>query len=325
MRRSRTVLCEELRAAYDRIHLSEFFAGKTAEDLSLVASGFFEQRGNLRVRLNTCAVAIDRGGKSVTTSGGETLPYDKLVMATGSYPFVPAVPGKEREDCFVYRTIENLEAMRECGARSRSGVVIGGGLLGLECAKALRDMRLETHVVEFSLRLMAVQVDEGGAKVLRRKIEDLGVQVHTQKNTVQIVDGEQVRHRLVFADGTHLDADMIVFSAGIRPRSQLYVVMEFIEGQTLAQWRRDTPKLDLDTVRGIIAQIARGLGAFHRLEMLHQDLRPENVMIDATGTVRIIDFGSTQVAGLMEMAATDGPGQLLARACVLLLGLRFGR
>lgn len=215
-----TVLCEEPRAAYDRVHLSEFFAGKAAADLSLVAPGFFD-RDNLLLNLNTRATAIDRGNKTVTISNGEVLSYDKLVIATGSYPFVPPVPGKDRKDCFVYRTIEDLEAMLECGSRSKSGVVIGGGLLGLECAKALRDMKLQTHVVEFSPRLMAVQVDEVGGRVLRTKIEELGVRVHTQKNTVEIVDGEEARHRMVFADGTYLETDMIVFSAGIRPRDEI--------------------------------------------------------------------------------------------------------
>jgi nitrite reductase (NADH) large subunit len=215
-----TVLCEEPRPAYDRVHLSEFFSGKTAEDLSLVSPGFFD-RDNLLLKLNSRAASIDRAGKTVTTSSGDVLAYDKLVIATGSYPFVPPIPGKERKDCFVYRTIEDLEAMLECGNRSHSGVVIGGGLLGLECAKALRDMKLQTNVVEFSPRLMAVQMDEIGARVLRRKIEDLGVTVHTGKNTVEIVDGEQQRHLMVFADGTHLETDMIVFSAGIRPRDEL--------------------------------------------------------------------------------------------------------
>ncbi|MGE5649138.1 MAG: nitrite reductase large subunit NirB [Bacillota bacterium] len=215
-----TVLCEEARAAYDRVHLSEFFSGKSADDLSLVPPGFFE-RDNLLLKLNARATAIDRAGKTVTTDSGEVLPYDKLVIATGSYPFVPPVPGKDRKDCFVYRTIEDLEAMLECGGRSASGVVIGGGLLGLECAKALRDMQLQTHVVEFAPRLMAAQVDEGGGRMLRKKIEELGVAVHTQKNTVEIVDGEQARHRMLFADGTHLETDMIVFSAGIRPRDEL--------------------------------------------------------------------------------------------------------
>ncbi|MFM9437897.1 nitrite reductase (NADH) large subunit [Janthinobacterium sp. CG_23.3] len=215
-----TVLCEEPRPAYDRVHLSEFFAGKSADDLSLVPPGFFE-RGNVLLKLNAKAGAIDRGAKTVTVSTGEVLSYDKLVIATGSFPFVPPLPGKDRKDCFVYRTIEDLEAMLECGKRSKTGVVIGGGLLGLECAKALRDMQLATHVVEFAPRLMAVQVDEGGARVLRRKIEQLGVTVHTQKNTLEIVDGVDGTHRMVFADGSHLDADMIVFSAGIRPRDEL--------------------------------------------------------------------------------------------------------
>jgi serine/threonine protein phosphatase PrpC/predicted Ser/Thr protein kinase len=96
-----------------------------------------------------------------------------------------------------------------------------------------------------------------------------------------------------------------------RKRNYRYIAMEYIEGQTLAQWMRDHPQPDLAAVRGIVAQIARGLQAFHRLEMLHQDLRPENIMIDGTGTVKIIDFGSTQVAGLLEMQASDAPLPIL--------------
>lgn len=215
-----TVLCEEPRPAYDRVHLSEFFSGKTAQDLSLVEAGFFE-RENVRLELNAKAVLIDRAARTVTVSSGEVLDYDKLVLATGSYPFVPPVAGNDRADCFVYRTIEDLEAMKECGARSKVGTVVGGGLLGLECAKALRDLGLQTHVVEFAPRLMAVQVDDSGARVLRSKIEELGVTVHTQKNTVAIVDGEAGTHRMQFADNTHLDTDMIVFSAGIRPRDEI--------------------------------------------------------------------------------------------------------
>ncbi|MDM0079676.1 nitrite reductase large subunit NirB [Variovorax sp. J31P179] len=215
-----TVLCEEPRPAYDRVHLSEFFAGKTAEDLSLVEPGFFERTG-FSLKLAARAVAIERRNNTLTTADGEVVHYDKLVLATGSAPFVPAVPGRDRPHCFVYRTIEDLEAMKASGARSKTGVVVGGGLLGLECAKALRDMGLETHVVEFSPRLMAVQVDEGGGRALRSSIEGLGLHVHTGRNTVEITDGASARHRMVFADGTHLETDMIVFSAGIRPRDEL--------------------------------------------------------------------------------------------------------
>lgn len=215
-----TVLCEEPRPAYDRVHLSEFFSGKTADELSLVEPGFFEKTG-FSLKLKAKAVAIERRDNTVTTADGEVLPYDKLVLATGSYPFVPPVPGRDRPNVFVYRTIEDLEAMKASGARSKSGVVVGGGLLGLECAKALRDMGLDTHVVEFAPRLMAVQVDDAGGRVLRTKIEELGVHVHLNRNTTEITDGATARHRMVFADGTWLETDMIVFSAGIRPRDEL--------------------------------------------------------------------------------------------------------
>ncbi|HEX7340464.1 MAG TPA: nitrite reductase large subunit NirB [Rhodanobacteraceae bacterium] len=215
-----TVLGEEARPAYDRVHLSEFFTGKSADELSLVAPGFFENAG-IQLRLATRAVAIDRVKKRVTTSAGDVLAYDKLVMATGSVPFVPPIAGRDRPGCLVYRTLDDLELMTQWSQSSRHGVVVGGGLLGLECAKALRDLGLETHVVEFAPRLMAVQVDDLGGQMLRQSIEDLGLVVHTGKNTQGIIDGDERRHRMVFADGSHLETDMIVFSAGIRPRDEL--------------------------------------------------------------------------------------------------------
>jgi len=143
------------------------------------------------------------------------------VLATGSYPFVPPIPGRDRRGCFVYRSIEHLEVIRAAARRARVGTVIGGGLLGLEAAKALKDLGLETHVVEFAPRLMAVQLDEAGGRLLRRQIEALGVFVHTSKGTKEIVDGAERAHRMVFADGTMLETDLIVYSAGIRPHDEL--------------------------------------------------------------------------------------------------------
>ena len=99
-----------------------------------------------------------------------------------------------------------------------------------------------------------------------------------------------------------------------RKRNYLYIVNEFVDGQTLTQWMIDNPKPELETVRGIVEQIAKGLQAFHRMEMLHQDLRPENIMIDSTGTVKIIDFGSTRVAGVMEIATSSERTNLLGTA-----------
>src|SRR5215510_2402011 len=215
-----TVFCEEPRAAYDRVQLTSFFAGKSAIDLSVVPARFFEDRA-ITLRLNDRVVAIDRRGRCVTSGRYRNVPYDKLVLATGSYPFVPPIPGRDRRGCFVYRSIEDLEVISAAARRARVGAVIGGGLLGLEAAKALKDLGLETHVVEFAPRLMAVQLDEPGGRLLRRKIEALGVQVHTSKNTKEIVDGAGRGHRMIFTDGTMLETDLIVYSAGIRPHDEL--------------------------------------------------------------------------------------------------------
>lgn len=214
------VFGEEKRLAYDRVYLSAYFSGKTAQDLCLVADGFYEQHG-IDIRLNHKVTAIDTQAKTVTTAPGLVQTYDVLVMATGSYPFVPPINGNDREACLVYRTIEDLEAIDAAAKTSQSGVVIGGGLLGLEAAKALKDLGLHTHVVEFAPRLMPVQLDEGGAAMLKRKIMQLGVDIHTSKATQRIEDGEHARHRLVFADGEQLETDLVLFSAGIRPRDEL--------------------------------------------------------------------------------------------------------
>jgi nitrite reductase (NADH) large subunit len=215
-----TTFCEETRFAYDRVQLSSYFNGKTEEDLSLVEPDFFE-KNNITVHIGDRAAHIDRDKKIVTSDKGQRISYDKIVLATGSFPFVPPIPGHERENCFVYRTIDDLIDIAKAGKESKVGVVIGGGLLGLEAAKALKDLGLKTHVVEFAPRLMAVQIDDGAGAVLRKKIEELGVSVHTQKNTQGIVDGEQCLHRMNFADGSYIETDVILFSAGIRPRDDI--------------------------------------------------------------------------------------------------------
>ncbi len=214
------VFCEEPRPAYDRVHLSEFFSGKSAAELSLVPLDFFAQH-SIALHLQEGVKRIDREQRQVVAGNGQTFAYDHLIIATGSSPFVPPVPGHTREQCFVYRTLEDLEAIAAARKEANVGVVVGGGLLGLEAANALRELGLETHVVEFAPRLMAIQVDEAGGALLRRKIEALGVRVHTGKHTLDITTGDYHRHRLNFADGGALETDLIVFSAGIRPRDEL--------------------------------------------------------------------------------------------------------
>ncbi len=215
-----TVLGAETRPAYDRVHLSEVFAGKDPKDLSLTSREYYKEH-NVDAHFGDAVVAIDRDNKSVKTESGRTFSYDKLILATGSYPFVPPIKGSECKECLTYRTIDDLGEIKANAKDAKIGVVVGGGLLGLECANALKNLGLETHVVEFAPGLMGVQLDQGGSKMLRRKIEALGVTVHTSKATTLISEGDDTKLRMSFADETHLDTDMIVFSAGIRPYDQL--------------------------------------------------------------------------------------------------------
>lgn len=217
-----TVIGGESRPAYDRVHLSEYFAGRAPEDLALTTREHYNDIG-VDAHFGDPVIGIDRQAKSVTTKTGRTFSYDKLVLATGSYPFVPPVPGNDQDPCVVYRTIDDLGNIKAQAENARIGVVVGGGLLGLEAANAVKNLGLETHVVEFAPGLMGVQLDAGGSAMLRRKIEALGVTVHTSKATEVIESNEAGDSRLLmkFADGGVLATDMIVFSAGIRPYDQL--------------------------------------------------------------------------------------------------------
>jgi nitrite reductase (NADH) large subunit len=212
--------CEEQRPAYDRVHLSSLFTGSTVDDLSLVAEDFFTSNA-IELHLGDKAVSIDRTHKTVTSAKGLVIRYDKLVLATGSYAFVPPVPGHDRPHCYTYRTIDDLEKMAAAAKTGKVGTVVGGGLLGLEAAKALKDLGLEVHVVQFAARLMEMQTDDAGGAMLRHKIEDLGIRVHTSKNTLSIDAGDTCINKMRFVDGESLETDLIVFSAGIRPRDEL--------------------------------------------------------------------------------------------------------
>lgn len=215
-----TVIGGEPRPAYDRVHLSEVFDGKEPSDLAMATREDYEAMG-VDVHFGSFVSEINRTAKTVTTEGGQEFAYDKLVLATGSYAFIPPIPGNDLKHCLAYRTIDDLGQIKASAKGAKVGVVVGGGLLGLECANALKNLGLEAHVVEFAPGLMGVQLDEGGSGMLRRKIEGLGVQVHTSKATQKIVQGDSMRLKMEFADETELETDMIVFSAGIRPYDQL--------------------------------------------------------------------------------------------------------
>ncbi|MGX1312031.1 nitrite reductase (NADH) large subunit [Streptomyces calvus] len=216
------VLCEEPRPAYDRVQLTSYFSGRTPEELSLTDREFLDTHG-IELYLGDPAEAVDREARTVTARSGRVFGYDVLVLATGSYPFVPPVPNKDATGCFVYRTIEDLLAIEEYArSTATTGAVVGGGLLGLEAAGALKGLGLDAHIVEFAPRLMPVQVDEGGGAALLRTIEDMGLSVHTGVGTQEIVVGEDgAVTGMKLSDGSELATDMVVFSAGVRPRDQL--------------------------------------------------------------------------------------------------------
>ncbi|MFI9757909.1 nitrite reductase large subunit NirB [Streptomyces sp. NPDC051963] len=215
------VLCEEPRPAYDRVALTSYFSGKTPEDLSMTDMEFIEKEG-IELYVGDPAETIDREAKKVTASSGLVVDYDILVLATGSFPFVPPVPGKDGTGCFVYRTIEDLLAIEEYASTRTTGAVVGGGLLGLEAAGALKGLGLTSHIVEFAPRLMPVQVDDGGGAALLRTIEEMGLAVHTGVGTQEIVvDEDGAVTGMKLSDGSELATDLVVFSAGVRPRDQL--------------------------------------------------------------------------------------------------------
>lgn len=210
---------EEPRPAYDRVHLSSYFSGSTAEDLLMAPASWYAEN-NIQLHVGEMVTEINRAGKTVKTHTGRTESYDHLVLATGSSALVPIINGVERHGVFVYRTIEDLNQIIDYGKKVRRAAVLGGGLLGLEAAKALLDLGLETHVVEFAPRLMPRQIDDAASKVLAYKLSQLNIKIHTSKETKSI-EGNGKIEGLVFADDSRLDVEMLVISAGIRPRDEI--------------------------------------------------------------------------------------------------------
>lgn len=230
-----TVLAEEADAAYDRVGLTGYTEHWDRALLALPGNTYPDD-GLVETRLGSRVTAIDRDAKSVLTADGGRVNYDALVLATGSYAFVPPVPGRDLPACHVYRTLDDLDAIRDSAERTKDagapvGVVIGGGLLGLEAANALRSFGLHAHVVEMAPRLMAQQLDEAGGALLGRMISDLGITVHTGVGTANIAPAQRNRPvrrsadndsmRVTLSDESFIDAGVIVFAAGVRPRDEL--------------------------------------------------------------------------------------------------------
>ena len=224
------VLAEESDAAYDRVGLSSYVG---AWDRSLLALTGNDYAGDALVdlRLGTAVTGIDRHAKRVTVADGSVVDYDALVLSTGSYPFVPPVPGSDSDGCHVYRTLDDLDAIRADAEAALArdpdavGIVVGGGLLGLEAANALRLLGMRPHIVEFAPRLMPLQVDEAGGEHLMRLVRALGIDVTVGAGTSAIEQLDAAhgagRLRATLSNDEVIDAALLVFSAGVRPRDEL--------------------------------------------------------------------------------------------------------
>ena len=231
-----TVLAEERDAAYDRVGLTGYTEHWDRARLALPGNDYTGDP-SVELRLDTRVVDIDRDARTVVTADGSRIGYDALVLATGSSAFVPPVPGRDLPCCHVYRTLDDLDAIHADAQRTLAaghtdaGVVIGGGLLGLEAANALRSFGVTAHVVEMAPRLMAQQLDEAGGALLGRMISDLGIAVHTGVSTESIAPAQRNRPlrrsadsdsvHVTLSDGTVIDAGLVVFAAGVRPRDEL--------------------------------------------------------------------------------------------------------
>ncbi len=220
------VFGEEFRPAYDRVHLSEYFTLDSADKLLLASSEWYAEN-KITLRTGEMITSIETETKRVFTHKHDYFEYDYLILATGSAPFVPSIKGVDKPGVFVYRTIEDLDAIKDYADKLKQegkfkASVLGGGLLGLEAANAAKELGLQTDVIEFAPRLMPRQLDKAASDMLQNKIESLGMKIHLGKNSKEIV-GEAGIEKIDFTDETSLQTDMLIISAGIRPRDELAV------------------------------------------------------------------------------------------------------
>jgi len=224
-RRYRIVaVCEESRAAYDRMGLTTFSAHRDAEKRLHSCRDLYESAG-AEIHFADRATEIDRRRKFVYTRRGMQIPYSKVVLATGSIPCLPEICGKDKSGVFLYRTPADLGPIRNFAHQCRTCVVTGGGLRGLESARAVRELGLKTHVVDSSERLLPEQLDAAGSRILENAITDSGVQLHLGKTTREAL-GQRRIERIAFSDHSTLTCDMLIIAAGICPQNDVAVRSE---------------------------------------------------------------------------------------------------
>ena len=213
------VFGEERYVAYDRVNLTKYYTGSSLADLEMEPRDWYDSQG-ITLYIHSQVTSVDPSKKTVSLYNGEGFEYDILVFATGSSAFVPSIKGIDLKGVFVYRTIEDIDAIKKYINHSKKGAVIGGGLLGLEAARALMDDGLSTTIIEYGPWLMRRQLDEAGGNLLIQKIKEQQLDVLTLKSTKSFIGNGKVE-AIQFQDGEELKVDLVVISAGIRPRDEL--------------------------------------------------------------------------------------------------------
>ena len=216
-----TVIGEEPWGNYNRIMLSPVLSGdKSIDDIMLHTHAWYQEKG-IRFIAGDAAVKIDRPRKQAYTEKGLVVGYDRLILATGSKPFVPPISGSDLKGVISFRDIYDVNTMLDYAKNKKNAVVIGGGLLGLEAAYGLKQRGMDVTVLHLMDRIMERQLDARASRLLQNSIEAKGIEIITEANTEQLigVDGHVTQVKL--KDGTLLDADLVVFAVGIRPNIAL--------------------------------------------------------------------------------------------------------
>lgn len=228
-----TIFGSEPHANYSRIMLSSVLQGDTTfEDITINDLNWYAEN-NIELYTGETVTDIDQENKRVKTDQGRQVFYDKLILATGSNPFMLPLPGADKEGVIAFRTIEDCQKMIDTAKEYKKAVVIGGGLLGLEAARGLLNLGMEVNVVHLSDSLMNNQLDQTASAMLQEELERQGMNFLLEKESEEIIGGDRVEG-LKFKDGTIAEADLLVMAVGVKPNI------------TLAQ------KSGIETNRGII-------------------------------------------------------------------------
>ncbi|MDR5739692.1 FAD-dependent oxidoreductase [Caballeronia sp. LZ016] len=215
-----TVFGAEPHGNYNRILLSPVLAGEKQMDDIIINTRDWYAANGITLHAGDAVVDIDRGRRIVRSAKGVEARYDRLLIATGSKPFIIPVPGCDLPGVIAFRDIQDVEAMLEAARDHRHAVIIGGGLLGLEAANGLQRQGMSVTVVHAGDSLMDRQLDASAAALLKRSLEEKGLRFAMAAQTTEIVGDDRVR-AVRFADGAEIDADLVVMTAGVRPNIAL--------------------------------------------------------------------------------------------------------